>query len=113
MDKFPVDVIAHLNHRALVDVKTVCEKAQERGVCVELNEKHLDALERYAKDMIDSGVNFVVGTDAHDTKKLGKTSKIEDFIAKYDVPRDRVFGIDGKKPTFKDKKDWIENANEF
>lgn len=113
MDKFPVDVIAHLNHRALVDVKTVCEKAQERGVYVELNEKHLNALERYAKDMIDSGVNFVVGTDAHDTKKLGKTSKIEDFIAKYDVPRDRVFGIDGKKPTFKDKKDWIENANEF
>lgn len=29
------------------------------------------------------------------------------------MPRDRVFGIDGKKPTFKDKKDWIENANEF
>lgn len=30
MDKFPVDVIAHLNHRALVDVKTVCEK-RKRG----------------------------------------------------------------------------------
>lgn len=113
MDKFPVDVVAHLNHRALVDVKAVCEKAKEKGVYIELNEKHLDALESHAKDMIESGVNFIVGTDSHDTKKLGKMSKIEQFISKFAIPEDRVFGINGRKPFFKDKKSFKEDKNEL
>ena len=103
MDKFPVDVIVHLNHRALVDVRKVCEYAAQKGVYIELNEKHIDKLEDFAADMIASGVNFIVGTDAHDTKKLGKITKTEAFVEKYGVPKERIFGIDGAKPTFKNK----------
>lgn len=108
MRKFPIDCIAHLNHRALVDVERVCEEAKKQGVYIELNEKHLDALERSVATLVKSGVNFIVGTDAHDAKKLGKMDKIAAFIEKYDLPRERVFGIDGRKPTFKDKKSFCE-----
>ena len=91
-----------------MDVERVCEEAKKQGVYIELNEKHLDALERSVATLVESGVNFIVGTDAHDTKKLGKMDKIAAFIEKYDLPRERVFGIDGRKPTFKDKKSFCE-----
>ncbi len=108
MDKFPVDVIAHLNHRALVDVKAVCLKAKEKNVYIELNEKHLDQLAPYAKDLVESGVNFIVGTDAHDVKKTGKFDKTIAFLLEHNIPLERVFGINSNKPTFKDKTDWKE-----
>lgn len=109
MDKFPIDVIAHLNHRALVDVKAVCEKAAQKGVYIELNENHLDALENYADDMAESGVKFIVGTDAHGKKKMGKFAKTQDFVKRHSIPEERVYGIDGRKATFKDKTTWREN----
>ena len=108
MDKFPIDVIAHLNHRALVDVRKVCDKATEKSVYIELNEKHLDALENCIDAMIQSGVNFIIGSDAHDTKKTGKFAKTEAFIKAHGVPLERVFGIDGRVATFKNKRDWRE-----
>lgn len=113
MRKFPIDIIAHLNHRALVDVKRVCDEAQKQGVYIELNEKHIDTFCESAKDMIDSGVNFIIGTDAHSAKKVGKIDKIVDFIEKNNIPLERVYGIDGRLPRLKNKKDWIENGNEL
>lgn len=103
MRAYPIDVITHLNHRAPVDVKRVCEVAKETGVYIELNEKHVDALENHVQDMLDSGVNFIVGTDAHDNKKTGKFDKVAQFIKKYNIPEDRVYGINGRKATFKNK----------
>lgn len=113
MDKFPIDVIAHLNHCALVDVKRVCDKAKERDVYIELNEKHLDAIEKYADDLVQSGVNFVLGSDAHDAKKTGKFEKAKAFIKAHGIPIERVFGIDGRTATFKDKTKWRENENDI
>lgn len=112
LDKFPIDTLAHLNHRALIDVKKVAQKAKEVGAYVELNEKHIDALEEFADDLRDSGVNFVVGTDAHDTKKTGKIDKIVDFLSRHAIDEKRVFGINGNAPKLKDKKEWCENGFE-
>lgn len=109
IEKYTVDIIAHLNHRALVDVKRVCESAKAHGVYIELNEKHIDALAPYAKDIVDSGVNLIVGSDAHSAKRTGKFSKVERFIAEHNIPLDRVFGIEGNLPCFK-KRVWQENV---
>lgn len=103
MQKYPVDVITHLNHRAPVDVKRVCEAARDSGVYIELNEKHVDTLSDCAQDMIDSGVNFIVGTDAHDYKKTGKFDRVAEFIKRCGIPEERVYGIDGRRAKFKEK----------
>lgn len=110
LDKFPIDTLAHLNHRALIDVKKLAQKAKEVGAYVELNEKHIDALEEFADDLNESGVSFIVGTDAHDTRKTGKIEKIKDFIQRHEIDEKRVFGINGNAPKFKDKKEWCENG---
>lgn len=106
MKKYPVDTVAHLNHRALVDTKRICETAAQEGIYIELNQKHLDTLKDDVATVIASGVNLIVGTDAHTAKDVGKLDKVCKFIEENDIPRDRVFGIDGNIPKFKDKRNY-------
>lgn len=106
MKSYPIDIIAHLGHRAPVDVGRVCECARLHGVYIELNAKHLDALGDGIDDAIASGVSFIVGTDAHSAKSTGDFSAVGQFILKHKIPLERVCGINGNLPTFKDKREW-------
>ncbi len=45
MRRYPVDVLCHPCHRAILDMKKVCAVAEELGVYIELNEKQIDAME--------------------------------------------------------------------
>jgi len=106
MENYPVDVIAHLGHRAPVDIAKVCECAYKHNVYIELNAKHVSALADGITSAIDSGVKFIVGTDAHSADKTGEFRAVRDFIDGYGVPLDRVYGLEGNLPVFKDKKEW-------
>lgn len=105
MDRYPIDVLVHLNHRALVDVAAVAKKAKEKNIYVELNEKHISTLEKDIDVLVESGVNFIIGSDAHETAKIGKFDKVMKFVEKHGVPKNRIYGVD-KLPTFKDKSDY-------
>lgn len=105
MDRYPIDILVHLNHRALVDVKRVCAKAKEKNIYIELNEKHISTLENDIDAVVESGVNFILGTDAHETAKIGRFAKTEKFIEKHNIPKDRIYGLD-KTPVFKDKSNY-------
>ena len=106
MENYPIDIIAHLGHRAIVDFAKVCECAARHNVYIELNAKHLDTLKDGIADAIGAGLNFIVGSDAHSADKIGKFEEIEKFIKDNKIPMNRVFGIDGNTPVFKDKKEW-------
>lgn len=103
MDRYPIDVLVHLGHRCPVDVPVICKKAAEKGMYVEFNEKHVDVLEKNIEAILESGVKLIVGSDAHSPKNIGKLDKVAEFIEKYNIPADRIYGL-GVKPTFKDKK---------
>ena len=106
LEKYPIDILAHLNHKAPVHARPIFDKAREVGTYVELNAKHLNAFLPLVKDAIESGVNFIVGSDAHSHKDIGKFDKIERFILDNNIPPERVFGLEGNLPKFKDKTDW-------
>ncbi len=104
MDKYPIDVLVHLGHRCPVDVPTICKKAAEKDIYVEFNEKHVDVLEQNIEAILLSGVKLIVGSDAHSSKRVGNLEKVSLFIEKYNIPKDRIYGL-GVKPTFKVKND--------
>ena len=106
LEKYPIDIVVHLNHMAPVNARPIFEKARETGAYVELNAKHLSDFLPLVKDAIESGVNFIVGSDAHKKKDVGALELIGKFIEENNIPKERVFGIDGNPPTFKDKKNW-------
>ena len=103
MDNYPVDIIAHLNHRCLVDVKAIAEKAVEKNIYIELNEKHIDTLENDIEILKESGVNFVVGSDAHKKDNVGVFKKVLSFMMKHDVPINRIYGVNHKLCELKPK----------
>lgn len=103
MDRYPVDVLVHLGHRCPVDMQAICTKAVEKDVYIELNEKHVETLEKDVKIILDSGVKLIVGSDGHKPEKVGRFGKVAGFIAKYKIPEDRIYGL-GQKPVFKNKK---------
>jgi len=106
LENYPVDILAHLGHRAPVDVAKVCECAARHNVYIELNEKHIDALEQDIGFALESGVKFVLGSDAHSAKNTGGFGKVQRFIEKHGVPEERIYGAYGKLPKFKDKRGW-------
>ena len=105
MERYPIDVLVHLQHRALVDIKAICEKAREKDVYIELNEKHIKQIEPCIGDIIESGVKLIVGSDAHTTGTVGKFTNTIALIEKYNIPTDRIAGI-GCEPKFKDKSNY-------
>lgn len=102
IEKYPVDILAHMNNRTLVNVKKLCSVCREHNVYVELNEKHLSSLKDNVRDMIDSECNFILSSDAHKTKEVGIFAKVMQFIKENGIPLERVYGID-KTPVFKEK----------
>lgn len=106
LEKYPIDILAHLNHKAPVHPRPIFDKARETGTYVELNVKHLDAFLPLVKDAVESGVNFVVSSDAHRAKDIGEFDAVAKFLEDNEIPLERVFGIYGNLPTFKDKKNW-------
>ena len=63
MERYPVDVLCHIGHRAAVDVGVIARAAAEKGIYIELNEKHIDALEGSAR--IRGGVHLGLGRAFH------------------------------------------------
>ena len=109
IEKYPIDVIAHLGHRTPVDYGAICRACKDKDVYIELNEKHIldtKGIGEAMDDVIASGVRFIVGSDAHRANRVGKFDNVRTFIEKYGVPLERVYGIDGRMPTFKDKSEW-------
>ena len=106
LEKYPIDIVVHLNHMAPVNARPILEKAKETGAYVELNAKHLTDFLPLVKDAIEIGVKFIVGSDAHSKKNVGAFEKISAFLEENNIPKDRVFGLEGNSPTFKDKKNW-------
>lgn len=109
IERYPIDVIAHIGHRTPLNYAKVGAAAAANGVYIELNAKHIsdtDGIDDGIKELLDEGVNFIIGTDAHRVNKLGDFDKPRRFIDKHDIPTDRIYGVDGKKPIFKDRSKW-------
>lgn len=106
MERYPVDVLCHIGHRAAVDVGVIARVAAEKGIYIELNEKHIDALEGSAEVLAASGAEFILGSDAHSTADVGVFPSVLEFLRRHGIAEERVCGI-GKRPVFHSKKGFI------
>lgn len=106
MEIYPIDTLCHLNHRAMVDTAAICTAAAQKGVYIELNEKHLDSIEKDIDVALKSGVSFIIGSDAHNAAKVGRFDRLEEFVLRHSIPIERVYGLNGKSPQYKHKSDW-------
>ncbi|MBE7086945.1 MAG: PHP domain-containing protein [Clostridiales bacterium] len=99
----PVDIITHLNFCCYADAVEVAKAARDYGTYIELNSKkvHLSDEELYA--VANTGVNFVIDSDAHSPNRVGEISLIEETLTRVGIDRSRIMNVDGKMPTFRFK----------
>ena len=102
LNRYDIDILAHLNRkgRCVVDVARVAKVAMERGTYIELNGKGTYFTDKEMKDMIATGVKFIISSDAHRPEHVGVNNYAYALIEKYNIPHDQVVNLN-KIPRFK------------
>ncbi len=103
LDKYPIDVITHLNYGFPTDTIAVAKMAKQKGVYVELNGKRICFTEEEIEIMTAEGVKFIVNSDAHRPERVGEVNNGMNLIYKYNIPLSQVVNID-KLPKFHKKR---------
>ncbi len=99
--KNPLDAITHLNFLCFCDVVEVAKAARDYGTYIELNAKKVHLTDEELCEVRDTGVRFIINSDAHSVDRIGDTKLVDELLTRVDIPRNRIDNIDGKIPTFR------------
>ncbi len=95
-----IDVVTHLGYGMAVDPVEVAKACVKTNTYLELNGKRIKFKPNQMQDIIDTGVMFIVNSDAHKKERVGETNLGMSFVLKYNIPIDRVANLN-KLPKFK------------
>ncbi len=93
MNKNQVDILAHLNYGIKVDPVKIAEVAKEKEVYIELNAKHLGFSDKQLKKMVETGVKFVIDSDAHRSKNIAKNNRAFAVIERLNIPHSQIANL--------------------
>ena len=103
LDKYPIDIITHLNYGFETDTIAVAKMAKQKGVYVELNGKRINFTDDEILTMASEGVKFIVNSDAHRPERVGEVNNGLDTIYRLNIPLSQVANVD-KIPKFNKKR---------
>ncbi len=94
LNKYNFKFVVHPNYATRVDVGRLANVAKERGAYIELNGKRIEMDEQDARELIESGVDIVISSDAHTPDRVAECKIPREFIKKYNIPLERIVNID-------------------
>jgi putative hydrolase len=97
----PIDVLTHIGYGCTCDAVEVAKVAADYGTYIEISTKKNPLTDEEWRGVIDTGVNFVLDSDAHSVDRIGDTALFEELIKRVDFPLDRIKNIDGRIPTLR------------
>ena len=103
LDKYPIDVITHLNYGCPTDTLAVARLAKEKGTLIELNGKRINFTDQEIEIMASEGVKFIVNSDAHSPDRVGECNNAMNIIFRLGLPLSQIVNID-KLPKFLSKR---------
>lgn len=103
LDKYPIDVITHLNYGFPTDTLAVARMAKQKGTYVELNGKRINFTDQELDIMASEGVKFIVNSDAHKPDRVGECNNAVNTIFRLGIPLSQAVNID-KMPKFSNKR---------
>ena len=95
IDRYPLKFVNHLNYGVLVNCKEIAKLCVERGTKIELNGKRVFFSQQDVDDMLETGVEFVVNSDAHASDKVGDVQLPIEFAKTHGIPLDRIVNLKG------------------
>ena len=103
LDKYPIDILTHLNYGFPTDTLAVAKLAKEKGTLIELNGKRINFTDQEILTMAEEGVKFIVNSDAHSPERVGECNNAINTIFRLDIPLSQVVNVD-KLPKFSKKR---------
>ncbi len=103
IDKYPIDIITHLNYGCPTDTIAVARLAKEKGIFIELNGKRINFTDQELLIMAEGGVKFIVNSDAHSPDRVGECNNALNLIFRLGLPLSQIVNID-KLPKFSTKR---------
>lgn len=101
IEKNPVDIISHLNYCCFADPVEVAKCCRDYGTYLEISSKKAHLSDDELAKVADTGVRFVINSDAHSIDRIGDVVRAEEQVTRVGIPTERIDNIDGKMPTFR------------
>lgn len=99
----PVDVITHINFCCFADAVEVAKVARDYGTYIELNSKKVHLTDEELFAVANTGVKFVVDSDAHSPDRVGEISLVQKMLERVSINKEQIMNIDGRLPNFRFK----------
>lgn len=100
MEKYPINILAHLKYaNCEVDCVKLAKFAKQHNVKIELNGKRINFTQQEMQDMVKTGVDFIIDSDAHDSEKVGRNDHAMSLVIQGVIPASMVCNLD-QKPDF-------------
>lgn len=93
IDRYPLKFVNHLNYGVLVNCKSIASACVERGTKIELNGKRVFFSQQEVDDMLETGVDFVVNSDAHKSCNVGNVQLPIEFAKEHGIPFERIVNL--------------------
>ena len=93
IDRYNLQFVNHLNYGILVNVKDIAKACVERGTKIELNGKRIFFSQQEVDDMLETGVDFVVNSDAHIATRVGDVKLGIDFAKEHGIPLEKIVNL--------------------
>ncbi len=101
IEKNPVDILTHINFQTFADPVEVAKCCRDYGTYLEISSKKQHLSDDELAAVVNTGVRFVINSDAHSVERIGETDLAEAQIRRVGVPLDRIDNIDGRMPVFR------------
>jgi putative hydrolase len=101
IEKNNIDILVHPNRYFRTNVLEVAKACIQRGTVMELNSKKISFRPIDFERMTLMGAKFVISSDAHHSKNVGKADRVEEFLKLCDYPADAIINAD--KPFIRPK----------
>ena len=101
VERNPVDILSHVNFQCFADSIEVAKCCRDYGTYFEISGKKTHFTDDELDKIVQTGVRFVVNSDAHSPERIGDIAIAEAQIKRVGVPLDRIDNIDGRMPNFR------------
>ena len=93
INKYPVTIVSHLDSILTTDLYRIGKACADKGVMVEINNRHCKWTEEQVNELVASGCMFVVSSDAHRSEDVGNVNRALAIVKKYNIPLDMIANI--------------------
>ena len=95
----PIDILTHPGYLVFADAEEVAKCCRDYGTLFEINSRKSHLSDDDWVKVINTGVDFVINSDAHSPSNIGNINYANDLITRLNIPLERIKNIDGKLPT--------------